>query len=421
MLNFRKEILKNGVRIVTEEIPHVRSVSLGLWVGAGSRDEDDTNSGISHFIEHMLFKGTQKRTARELAEALEAVGGQLNAFTTKEYTCFYVRVLDEHLDLAIDVLSDMFFNSQLSANDLDTERRVVLEEISMYEDSPDELIHDLFARTIWKEHRLGRPILGSVDSIQSLTRETLVNYLHRQYRPDRLVIAAAGHISHEVLVDKLQPLYEGWQRPNPTAFKEDEAPRTQSAIVSQKKDTEQVHLCLGVPGLSHEDERLYALYVLNNVLGGGVSSRLFQEIREQRGLAYSVYSYHTAYRDSGLLGIYAGTGPANVTQILELLMKEVNQIKMEGILDSELQRTKDQIKGGMYLGLESVSTRMTRLGRSELCHNRVIDPDEVIEKVDAIQHEDILSLASELFIPEKFSAVAIGPGDHAPELTRWVR
>jgi predicted Zn-dependent peptidase len=412
MLNFRKEVLKNGVRIVTEEIPHVRSVSLGLWVGAGSRDEDETNNGISHFIEHMLFKGTQKRTARELAEALEAVGGQLNAFTTKEYTCYYVRVLDEHLDLAIDVLSDMFFNSLLNEQDIDTERRVVLEEINMYEDSPDELIHDLFARTIWKDHVLGRPILGNINSIQGLTKDSLVKYLNRQYCPKRLVIAAAGQLSHEALVEKLQPLYEGWQQQNVTPLKP-EFPRSQSAIVSQQKDTEQVHLCLGGPGLRHDDDRLYTLYVLNNVLGGGVSSRLFQEIREQRGLAYSVYSYHSSYRDSGLVGIYAGTGPANVTQILELLMKEVHQIRNEGISDNELQRTKDQIKGGMYLGLESVSNRMTRLGRSELCYNRVIDPDEVIAKVDAIQHQDILSLARELFDSKQFSAVAIGPGDHS--------
>lgn len=420
MQNYRKAVLNNGVRIVTEEIPHVRSVSLGLWVGAGSRDEDVNNSGISHFIEHMLFKGTEKRTAREIAEALEAVGGQLNAFTTKEYTCFYVRVLDEHLDLAIDVLSDMFFNSRFGAGDLATERRVVLEEISMYEDSPDELIHDLFARTVWKDHCLGRPILGNVESIQNLTRENLLDYVQRCYRPERMVIAAAGHLNHETLVNKLQPLYENWQCSQLPVL-QPEAPCPQSAIVSQQKDTEQVHICLGVPGLSHNADQIYALSVLNNVLGGGVSSRLFQEIREERGLAYSVYSYHTSYRDSGLLGIYAGTGPANVTQILELLMKEVRQVQAEGIKASELQRTKDQIKGGMYLGLESVSNRMTRLGRSELCYDRVIDPDEVIEKVEAVTQEDILSLAQQLFKPENFSGVAIGPGDYAPELKQWVR
>ena len=418
MLNYRKNVLNNGVRILTEEIPHVRSISLGLWVRSGSRDEDEATSGISHFIEHMMFKGTEKRTARQIGEALEAVGGQLNAFTTKEYTCYYARVLDEHLDLAIDVLSDMFFNSRFNPNDIDTERRVVLEEISMYEDSPDELIHDLFARTVWAGHPLGRPILGSIKTVQSITRETLLEHLNYHYSPNRLVIAAAGRVTHDSLVEKLQPLFESWNPPNLTPVNQ-KAPRPQAGLVNQKKDTEQVHLCLGVPGLRQDDKRLYTLHVLNNVLGGGVSSRLFQEIREQRGLAYSVFSYHSAYRDSGLLGIYAGTSPANVEQVLDLLIREISQIRSQGIKLDELQRTKDQIKGSVYLSLESVSNRMTRLGKTELCLDRVIDPDEVIEKVDAIQQEDVLALAAEIFKPENFAAVTIGPEDQLISSSRF--
>ncbi|NLK52219.1 MAG: insulinase family protein [Syntrophomonadaceae bacterium] len=420
MLNYRKETLKNGVRIVTEGIPHVRSVSLGLWVRAGSRDEDKSNSGISHFIEHMMFKGTQNRTAREIAESLEAVGGQLNAFTAKEYTCYYVRVLDEHLDLAIDVLSDMFFNSRFALPDIDTERKVVLEEINMYEDSPDELIHDLFARTIWKDHSLGEPILGSLETIKALNREALLDYLHRHYTPDRLVIAAAGHLDHDSLVDRLRVHFEDWPGIEFPPVKNTEAPQHHAAVVWQKKDTEQIHLCLGVPGLQQKDDRLYTLNVLNNILGGGVSSRLFQEIREQRGLAYSVFSYHSAYRDSGILGVYAGTGPANVEQVIELLLKEIKQIRKQGVYKHELQRTQDQIKGGVYLGLESVSNRMTRLGKSELCYNRIIDPDEVIQKVQAIQPEEIQQLAEEIFAPEKLVVVSIGPGEQSVDLQRWI-
>jgi predicted Zn-dependent peptidase len=234
MLNYRKNVLNNGVRILTEEIPHVRSISLGLWVRSGSRDEDEATSGISHFIEHMMFKGTEKRTARQIGEALEAVGGQLNAFTTKEYTCYYARVLDEHLDLAIDVLSDMFFNSRFNPNDIDTERRVVLEEISMYEDSPDELIHDLFARTVWAGHPLGRPILGSIKTVQSITRETLLEHLNYHYSPNRLVIAAAGRVTHDSLVEKLQPLFESWNPPNLTPVNQ-KAPRPQPGWLIRKK------------------------------------------------------------------------------------------------------------------------------------------------------------------------------------------
>lgn len=407
MLSYFKEVLPGGARIVAEEVPYVRSVALGLWVKAGSRDEKEEQSGISHFIEHMLFKGTERRSARELAEALEAVGGQLNAFTTKEYTCYYIRVLDEHLDLGIDVLTDMFFNSRFDPTDVDTERNVILEEINMYEDSPDELIHDLFARTLWKNHPLGRPILGNGVIIKSLTREELYRYYKSKYIPQNVVISAAGRICWAELVDKLAPMFSASPITLPPTA--EESPVSQAAIVNQEKDTEQVQICLGVPGLKQEDDRLYPLYILNNVLGGGVSSRLFQEIREQRGLAYSVYSYHTAYRDSGLFGIYAGTSPSNRDQVVDLIVQEIKKLCQEGISIEELRRSQEQIKGNLYLNLESVSNRMTRLGKSEICFNRIIGPEEIIARTSEVTREQVAQLAAELFVPARFVLTTIGP------------
>ncbi|NPV92254.1 MAG: insulinase family protein [Firmicutes bacterium] len=411
MLNYQKEVFNNGIRLLTEEVPHVRSVSLGIWVQVGSRDEDPEISGISHFIEHMLFKGTEKRSAKDIAESLEAVGGQLNAFTTKEYTCFYIRLLDEHLDLGLDVLSDMFFNSLFNPKEIDTERNVVLEEIKMYEDSPDEIIHDLFARTAWKGHPLGRPILGSVDAINVIDESKIREYFSRYYCPSNTIISAAGRIDQEILNQKLRRVFEGWEQPRkPNHY---HSPLFQSSVLAQKKDTEQVQICLGVPGLKQSDDRIYELYVLNNVLGGGVSSRLFQEVREQRGLAYSVYSYHSSYRDSGLFCVYACTSPRNRDEVIRLVIDELQSIKTSGITPEELKRSQDQIKGNIYLGMESVSNRMTRLGKSEIYHDRVIDPDEVIEKVSRVTRDQVTALAEQMIRPEKMVLTTIGP-EQAP-------
>lgn len=417
MLDYRKEVFPNGIRLLTEEVPHVRSVSLGIWVRVGSRDETSKINGISHFIEHMLFKGTSRRTAREIAESLEAVGGQLNAFTTKEYTCFYARMLDEHLDMGLDVLSDMFFNSLFDPSDIETERNVVLEEIKMYEDSPDEIIHDLFARTLWQGHPLGRPILGSVEAINEMNQEKVISYFQQKYSPRNIVISAAGQISHQAMKEKLYPIFGEWERPLHQS--DYTAPVSQRAVVSHNKETEQVQICIGVPGLNQSDERIYELYVLNNVLGGGVSSRLFQEIREQRGLAYSVYSYHSAYRDSGLFGIYAGTSPRNRDEVIKLVIKELQRIQNVGISDNELKRSQEQIKGNIYLGLESVSNRMTRLGKSEIYHDRIIDPDEIIEKVGRVTREKVIELANILFQPERFVLTTIGPGQSPAALENF--
>lgn len=417
MLDYHRVVFPNGTRLVAEEVPHVRSVSLGIWVRTGSRDEPPEISGMSHFIEHMLFKGTTHRSARDIAEAMEAVGGQLNAFTTKEYTCFYARMLDEHLDLGIDLLSDMLFNSLFDPKDIETERRVILEEIKMYEDSPDEIIHDLFARTLWQGHPLGRPILGDIEAINAINQENILDYFQKQYTPPNIIISAAGSLSHQMLEDKLLPIFGQWDRMHHPLVSS--APSSQAAVVSQEKDTEQVQICLGVPGLQQGNELIYTLYVLNNILGGGVSSRLFQEVREQRGLAYSIYSYHSAYRDSGLFSIYAGTSPRNRDQVINLILNEIKKIQREGIKEGELKKSQEQIKGSIYLGLESVSNRMTRLGKSEIYHDRVIDPDEIIQKVGQVTRDRVVELAEQLFQPERLVLTTIGPGQTPLDIGRF--
>ena len=407
---YQKTVLPNGVRIITEEIEHVRSAAIGIWVGAGSRDEREGYEGISHFMEHMFFKGTERRTARALAESLEAVGGQLNAFTTKEYTCYYVRVLDEDLDLAIDVLSDMFFHSLFDEMEIEKEKNVVIEEIKMYEDSPDELIHDIFSEHVWNEHPLGKPILGTEESIRALSRDKIMQFLSEHYAPDNVVIAVAGKIKHEDVVAKLSDQFGTFRRGGRRVL--EGTPIGLTVEHYQKKDTEQMHILLGVPGLGQDDDDIYAMHIFNNILGGGLSSRLFQKIREQRGLAYSVYSYHATYVDTGLFAIYAGTSPKNTKKVIECILQELKEIKQQDITEGELVRTKAQIKGGLYLGLEAVSSRMSRLGKTELTYNRVLSPEEVIEKLEKVTLEDVSRLIGRLWQREKISIMTLGPDGH---------
>ncbi|MFZ3131988.1 MAG: pitrilysin family protein [Desulfosporosinus sp.] len=407
---FRKTVLPNGVRIITEEIEHVRSAAIGLWVGAGSRDEREGYEGISHFMEHMFFKGTEHRTAQVLAESLEAVGGQLNAFTTKEYTCYYAKVLDEDLDLAIDVLSDMFFHSLFDDKEIEKEKNVVIEEIKMYEDSPDELIHDIFSEHVWNEHPLGKPILGTEESIRALSRAKIMLFLSEHYAPDNVVIAVAGKIKHEDVVAKLSDQFGTFQRGGRRVL--EGTPIGHAVEYYQKRDTEQMHILLGVPGLGQDDDDIYAMHIFNNILGGGLSSRLFQEIRERRGLTYSVYSYHATYVDTGLFAIYAGTSPKNTKEVSECILQELKEIRQQGITEGELARTKAQIKGGLYLGLEAVSSRMSRLGKTELTYNRVLSPEEVVEKLKKVTLEDVSRLIGRLWQREKISIMTLGPAGH---------
>lgn len=411
----QKHILPNGVRIVTEEIDHVRSVAIGFWIGAGSRYEEESFEGISHFIEHMFFKGTEKRSTKQLAESLEAVGGQLNAFTTKEYTCYYAKVLDEDMDLAIDVLSDMFFSSVFDANEIEKEKKVVIEEIKMYEDAPDELIHDLFSEFIWDEHPLAKPILGTEESINQLNRDKILKYIDKHYAPENLVIAVAGKFQTEKVLQMLSKFGEFKRGAHRDSLA---VPKTRAAQRFVKKDTEQMHLVMGVPGLGQNDPDIYPMLIVNNILGGGLSSRLFQQIREQRGLAYSVYSYHSTYLDAGLFAIYAGTSPANTKEVIDCILMEMNDLYKNGITSEELERTKAQIKGNLYLGLESVSSRMSRMGKTELMHEHVLSPDEVVKKMESVTLEDVHRVIRQLWQRDKISMTMVGPAGYYVDLQK---
>lgn len=406
-IKYKKSRLDNGIRVVTEKIPYVRSVAIGIWVGAGSRYESCDLGGISHFIEHLLFKGTQKRNAKEIAEALDSVGGYLNAFTSKEYTCFYARVLDEHIDLALDVLSDMVLNSKLNEKDIEKERQVIIEEIKIYEDTPDEMIHDVFCQTIWQDHPLGRPVLGTEDSLNSITRNDLLNYLNQFYIPENIVIAITGNVEHDEIFEKISIFFNHLE--NKKLNKKTTKPKDKSRIYNYFKDTSQMQICLGTRGLGQSHPKLYELLILNNILGGGLSSRLVQKIREERGLSYSVFSYHSSFSDTGLFNIYAGTRPENYQEVISLILEEISNIYEKGITEKELINTKEQLKGNLFLGLESISSRMTRLGRSELCLNKIKSPEEVIKNIVKVTREDIYNLVKTLFKKDSFSLATIGP------------
>ena len=407
MTTYKKTKLSNGIRVIAEKISYVKSVSFGIWVGAGSRFEKEDNSGISHFIEHLLFKGTEKRNAREIAEALDTVGGQLNAFTSKEYTCFYATVLDEHLDIALDVLSDMFFNSELKQEDIDMERQVIIEELSMYEDAPDEIIHDVFSKEAWPNHPLGRAILGTQESLEMITKEDIKAYMKQLYTSDNIVLSIAGNFEFEELIEKLEIMFGTLEITE--TDKITTSPIYNPNMSNIYKDISQVNICLGTPGLARDDPQIYELVFLNNVLGGSLSSRLIQEIREERGLVYSVFSYHSSFSDTGLFNFYAGTRPANYEQVISLIYSEGQKIAKYGISEQELYKTKNQIKGNLYLGLESVASRMNRMGRSLLCLDKILTPEETIEKVEKVTCEGIRELAKTLLVAENFSIITIGP------------
>ncbi|MCL1918731.1 MAG: insulinase family protein [Peptococcaceae bacterium] len=403
---YQKTVLPNGVRIVSEHIQGGRSVAIGVWVGAGSRHEAPAYEGASHLLEHMFFKGTVKRSAPQLAEALEKVGGQLNAFTAKEYTCYYARVLDEDLDLAIDVLQDIFFHSTFEEEGLGKEKNVIVEEIKMYKDTPDELVHDLFSQYAWNQHPLGHPIVGNETIIQDMKREDLLRYMETHYTPQDVVIAVAGPIQHEDLVQKLSVFGEFQRR------REDivpELPALQRFKNIFIKDTEQAHIVMGTQGFAQEHDMTYPMHIVNSILGAGLSSRLFQEIREKRGLAYSVFSYHNTYQDAGLFAVYAGTTPQKTHELVECVMEQMESLKQDGIDLQKLADTKAQIKGSLYLGMESTSSRMNRLGRTELTLNRVKTIDETVEKLEKVTLEDVRALLDQLWQPDKISVLAVGP------------
>lgn len=412
MTFFTKTTLSNGLRVITEEIPHVRSASLGIWVRAGSLWESPAEAGISHFIEHMLFKGTRSRTARQIAQAIDGRGGSLNAFTAKEQTCYYAKVLDEHLPVAMDVLADMVLHSTFDPAEMEKEKGVILEEIKMYEDVPDDVVHDLFTTVMWPDHAMGRPIVGTGDTVQAFTRESLLDYFAGHYTPEEIVIAAAGNLRHESVVDLVDRTFAEWH--GHTAGRERAWPApppgpARSRALVRVKDTEQAHLVLGVKGLPQEDDDIYALHLINTVFGGGSSSRLFQAIREDRGLAYSVYSYQTSFRDTGNFAVYAGISPKVVPDVLELLSQSYRLLGEEGLTAEELAEAKDQLKGQIMLSLESTSGRMTRLGRGELMLGRVLTPDEIISRIDSVTADQVQALCARLFLQEPYLLSAVGP------------
>ncbi|MGQ9004658.1 M16 family metallopeptidase [Bacillus subtilis] len=401
---------QNGVRIVLENNPTVRSVAIGVWIGTGSRHETPEINGISHFLEHMFFKGTSTKSAREIAESFDRIGGQVNAFTSKEYTCYYAKVLDEHANYALDVLADMFFHSTFDENELKKEKNVVYEEIKMYEDAPDDIVHDLLSKATYGNHSLGYPILGTEETLASFNGDSLRQYMHDYYTPDRVVISVAGNISDSFIkdVEKWFGSYEA--KGKATGF---EKPEFHTEKLTRKKETEQAHLCLGFKGLEVGHERIYDLIVLNNVLGGSMSSRLFQDVREDKGLAYSVYSYHSSYEDSGMLTIYGGTGANQLQQLSETIQETLATLKRDGITSKELENSKEQMKGSLMLSLESTNSKMSRNGKNELLLGKHKTLDEIINELNAVNLERVNGLARQLFT-EDYALALISPSGNMP-------
>ncbi|MGH2720195.1 MAG: M16 family metallopeptidase [Actinomycetota bacterium] len=404
---FSRSVLPSGIRVLTERMPEIRSVSIGFWVGVGSRDEPASLQGSSHFLEHLLFKGTEKRSARGIAEAFDAVGGEANAFSAKEYTCVYGRVLDKDLPMAADFLADMVRNSILRAEDVDSERKVILEEIAMHEDTPDDLVHDVFAEALFGAHPLGREVMGTVQTVNAVTPGSLREFHDANYHPHNTVVAAAGNVDHEDVVSWIESFFPGDERRSePRAS---DVPVFSRGVTVVRRRTEQAHIVVGGPGYSRQHPDRFAWGVLDNLLGGGMSSRLFQEIREKRGMAYSVYSYRSMFSETGLYGIYAGTAPANTQEVLQVVAEELDRLLELGITEEELERAKGHTRGGIVLGLEDPSSRMSRLGKSELIRGEILSVDELVARVDAVTLEDVNRVARDLLRPGSRVLAVVGP------------
>lgn len=404
---YKKITLDNGIRIVAEKIPYVKSVSIGIWVGTGSRNENKKNNGISHFIEHMLFKGTINRSAKEIAQSIDSIGGQLNAFTGKECTCYYTKTLDSHIEVAIEVLADILFNSKFDYRDIEVEKRVVLEEIGMYEDSPEELVHDELSKTVWRGNSLGYPILGTQKCLMNIDRDMIKGYLYKNYTPQNCVISVAGNFDEKKLIDLVKKYFSDWKhekvRKSPL-----KRPDFVSDITIKEKDTEQIHICIAFNGIEHGNEHLYSLLAVNNILGGGMSSSLFQKIREEKGLVYSIFSYPSAYKNAGIFTIYAGMNPENVTDVINSILEEISLLVKNGIDKEALSKSKEQLKGNYMLGLESTSSRMNSMGKSELLLGRINTPEEVLQKINNISIDDVKEVIEKVFDFNKVSFSAVG-------------
>ncbi len=413
--------LPNGLRVIAESIPHFRSVSVGLWVGAGSMTEKPSENGLSHFLEHMLFKGTEKRSARQIAEEMDGIGGQINAFTSKECTCYYAKVIDEHLSVAVDVLSDLLLRSTLDGTELEKERGVILEEIAMVEDTPEDIAHDMLCEAALDGNPLAQPILGVTEGISAYKRADLLAYRNTHYRPDSTVLAVAGRYDGEKLRALAEAHLGGWLPGEKPSLPEAGARFTPS-LRRKQKDIEQIHLCIGFPGVATGQMDLYPLSILNNLFGGGMSSRLFQRIREESGMAYSVYSYPSAYPGCGLYTLYAGTSRQHVETVLTMLREEVELVLKDGVGEEEFKKAREQLKGGYILGLESASSRMSNIGRNELLLRRVQSEDEIIAKVNAVTPDDVLRVAKALLDGPNAAVIVGRDVDAVPEeLLLWRR
>lgn len=416
---YKRYTLKNGIRVATEFIPYVNSISIGIWVGSGSRHENCYNNGVSHFIEHMMFKGTKNRTAKKIAEDIEELGGQINAFTGKEATCFYVKLLDEHIDIGIDVLSDILINSNFSQEDIDKEKSVIQEEINMYEDSPEDLVADLISTANWGSDTLSYPILGTQDSINNMTKEKIINYFRENYVPSNMVISIAGNFNEEEIIGKLESKFMN--------FKSQEGlnisltkPKLQNNVIVKKKDIEQTHVCLTLDGIELGNDKLYTLLAINNYFGGGTSSRLFQKLREEMGYVYTIYSYPSAYKNKGVFNIYFALNDNYLFDALKLINEEIHNINIKKMNSIQIRKAKEQLKGNYILGLESISSRMFGMGKSELMLGKVNEPREILNKIDDISDADVFDVIDNIFGKGIISAAAVGRNINDKEFNEFL-
>ncbi|MBE3578186.1 MAG: insulinase family protein [Limnochordales bacterium] len=405
---YQKTVLPNGIRVISESIPYLRSFTVGFFYRVGSQDELPEENGLSHALEHLMFKGTPSRTARQIAEAFDAIGGQLNAFTTREYTCYYARGLDEYLPVSLEIMADMLLNANFPNEEVEKEKAVILEEIKMYDDEPEEVVHDFFLQTIWRGHPLGQTILGPAANVAGFTREQVVDFKERWYTADRLVVAAVGRVDHQQLVERIAELFGSLRRGALPA-----APALPVAdlakVTYRRRRTGQVHLVLGAPAYARNDPRRFALFLLDTALGGGMSSRLFQGLREERGLVYNTYSFYSAFDEVGLVGAYAATAPERSLQVVDLMWAEFARVAREGLSPDELERARSQVKGNYVLALENPGNRMSEAARAELFDGRPWDPDEMLRGISQVTLEEVRAVAAELFRPERFTLVGLGP------------
>ncbi len=417
---YKEYILKNNLTVVFETLNHLKSVSFGVWIGSGARNETRKINGISHFIEHMVFKGTKKRTAKDIACEIDRIGGEINAFTGKDCTCFYTKTLYSDLETAVDILSDMLLNPVFNRIHIETEKKVVMEEISMYEDDPEELVHDLLTEEMWNGVPLGNPILGTVESLESITRENLLEYMSLFYVPDNCVISVVGNFEEEQLIDVINKYFGAWKSIGYCSLS-NECPLFQTHFLFKNKETEQTHLCIGFRGLPMGDARIYALMVLNNIIGGGMSSRLFQNVREELGLVYSIYSFPTSFRDCGMFTIYAAANPDKANNVIKCIGMEIKNLISLGISESELLRSKNQLKGNYCLSLDSTSGRMTSIGKSKIITGLVTYPEEVLKQIDSIKIDDVLDLVNWIFKEGETGVVILGDESVSPEALDYLK